>query len=118
MFDVYADTTPPRDRIKGHAAGMRQIETQRAAVLIVRDERLAVFVIYESHLIRGEREIGGNDLPQNSAPRDKPAAICGTVESLGPLIFILRKKRSQFRDQVRRLIERRPPNMRFIGAER
>src|SRR5262245_32913226 len=36
IFNVYADTPPPRDRIKGHAVGMRQIEAQRAAVLIVR----------------------------------------------------------------------------------
>jgi hypothetical protein len=39
------------------------------------------------------------------------------MKSLGSLIFILGKKRRQFRDHVRRLIKRRPPNMRVIGAE-
>ena len=39
------------------------------------------------------------------------------MESLGSLIFILRKKGRQFRDHVHRLIKRCPPNMRIIGAE-
>src|SRR5687767_10120231 len=96
---------------------MRQVEAQCAAVLIIRDERFAVFVVYESHLTRSERKILGNDLPQNSAPGDKPLAIYGTMKSLCSLTFIPRKKRRQFRDHVRRLIERRPPNMRLISPK-
>jgi hypothetical protein len=39
------------------------------------------------------------------------------MEPLRPLIFILRKKRRQFRDHARRLIERRSPNLRLSLAE-
>src|SRR5262245_13833724 len=40
-----------------------------------------------------------------------------TMVSHGPLVFVPRKEGSQVRDHVRRLIERRRPDMRLIGAE-
>src|SRR5215470_4328693 len=86
-------------------------------VLSGRDEWFAVLIVYELNDIRSQRKISGNDLPQNSAPRNKSLTICESMESLGFLIFILRKKRRKFRDHVRRLIKRRPPNMRLSLAE-
>src|SRR5262245_23889747 len=117
IFDIDSDNPPSCDRVQGHAVGVRQIEAQRAAVLIVRDEWFTIFVVYESQLIRSEREISGKDLSQNPASHNKPITICGATKSHGPLVLILRKKRRQFRFHVRRLIERRHPNMRLIRAE-